>query len=304
MLLNDLFSGTNAPFLSPLVGNEAVSSGGYFCYLPLPFKKSIRIVSNGTSSTFYYNIGYHVYTPDTSITTWTGTEDSSAVRNLWNNAGLDPKSDAGNTVVSNTFDLAAGATQTLLDVAGPRSISAIKLRIPGIEPSFPQTLTDNGRAHTNFSQFQMSLNPSNTGAMLVRRLDYGIADQKANVFVDGALVGAMVRCGRGWQLPLAGRQFQHPVKFYRRQEFDHGQGGIREFVAGLERILLLDLFHRWRDERADRFVERGEFRLGKLPQLRDQFTDLGGHADVSISAGGAVQQHAGHAYECVAGGVL
>lgn len=52
LLLNDLFSGTNAPFLSPLVGNEAVSSGGYFCYLPLPFKKSIKIVSNGTSTTF------------------------------------------------------------------------------------------------------------------------------------------------------------------------------------------------------------------------------------------------------------
>ena len=39
MLLNNLFSGTNAPFLSPLLGNEAVSSGGYFCYLPLPFKQ-------------------------------------------------------------------------------------------------------------------------------------------------------------------------------------------------------------------------------------------------------------------------
>ena len=84
----------------------------------------------------------------------------------------------------------------------------------------------------------------------------------------------MVRCGRGWQLPLAGRQFQHPVEFYRRQEFDHGEGGIREFVVGLERILLLDLFHRRRHERADRFVECGEFRLGKRPQLRDQLTDL------------------------------
>jgi hypothetical protein len=213
MLLNDLFSGTNAPFLSPLVGNEAVSSGGYFCYLPLPFKQSIRIVCNRTSGTFYYNIGYHVYSPDTSVTTWTGAEDSSTVRNLWNNARLDPKSDAGNTVVSDIIDLAAGAAQTLLDVAGPRSISAIKLRIPGIGPSFPQTVTDNGRADTNFSQFKMSLNTSNSGAVLVRRLDYGIANQKANVFVDGALVGQWFDAGGDGSYRWRDDSFSIPSSF-------------------------------------------------------------------------------------------
>ena len=239
MLLNDLFSGTNAPFLSPLVGNEAVSSGGYFCYLPLPFKQSIRIVSNGTSGTFYYNLGYHVYTPDTSITTWTGTEDSSAVRGLWNNAGLDPKTDAGNTVVSNTFDLAAGVTQTLLDVFGPRSISVIKLRIPGTEPSFPQTLTDNGRAHTNFSQFKMSLNPSNTGATLVRRLDYGIADQKANIFVDGALAGEWFDAGGDGSYRWRDDSFSIP------SSFTAGKSSITVKVAFVSSSLDWNEFYYW-----------------------------------------------------------
>jgi hypothetical protein len=239
MLLNDLFSGTNAPFLSPLVGNEAVSSGGYFCYLPLPFNKSIKIVSNGTSTTFYYNIGYHVYSPDTSVTTWTGAEDSSTVRNLWNNAGLDPKSDTGNTVVSNTFDLAAGATQTLLDVAGPRSISVIKLRIPGTEPSFPQTLTDNGRAHTNYSQFQMSLNPGNTGATLVRRLDYGIADQKANIFVDGALVGAWFDAGGDGSYRWRDDSFSIP------SSFTAGKSSITVKVAFVSSSLDWNEFYYW-----------------------------------------------------------
>jgi hypothetical protein len=238
-LLNDLFSGTNAPFLSPLVGNEAVSSGGYFCYLPLPFKQSIRIVSNGTSGTFYYNIGYHVYTPDTSVTTWTGTEDSSAVRSLWNNAGLDPKTDAGNTVVSNTFDLAAGATQTLLDVAGPRSISVLKLRIPGTEPSLPQTVTDNGRAHTNFSQFKMSLSYSNTGAMLVRRLDYGIADQKANIFVDGALVGEWFDAGGDGSYRWRDDSFSIP------SSFTAGKSSITVKVAFVSSSLDWNEFYYW-----------------------------------------------------------
>ncbi|HKW29755.1 MAG TPA: DUF2961 domain-containing protein [Verrucomicrobiae bacterium] len=241
LLLNDLFSGTNAPFLSPLVGNEAVSSGGYFCYLPLPFKKSIRIVSNGTSTAFYYNIGYHVYSPDTSVTTWTGAEDSSAVRNLWHNAGLDPKSDAGNTVVSNTIDLAAGAVQTLLDVAGPRSISAIKLRIPGIGPSLPQTVTDNGRADTNFSQFKMSLNASNSGAVLVRRLDYGIANQKANVFVDGALVGQWFDAGGDGSYRWRDDSFSIPASF------TAGKNSITVKVAFVSSSLDWNEFYYWID---------------------------------------------------------
>lgn len=239
MLLNDMFIGTNAPFLSPLVGNEAVSSGGYFCYLPLPFKQSIRIVSNGTSSTFYYNLGYHLYAPDTAINTWTGTEDSSAVRNLWNQAGLDPKSDTGNTVVSNTLDLTAGATQTLLDIAGPRSISVIKLRIPGTEPSYPQTLTDNGRADTNFSQFQMTLNPANTGATLIRRLDYGIANQKANVYVNGALVGAWYDAGGDGSYRWRDDSFSIP------SSFTAGKSSITVKVAFVSSSLDWNEFYYW-----------------------------------------------------------
>ncbi|HZT23459.1 MAG TPA: DUF2961 domain-containing protein, partial [Verrucomicrobiae bacterium] len=102
-LLKDVFAGTNAPFLSPLVGNDAVSSGGFYCYLPLPFSRSIKITSNATAGSFYYNIGYHLYSPDTSVTTWTGAEDSSEARNLWNNAGAGPQSSGESTTVSNTF---------------------------------------------------------------------------------------------------------------------------------------------------------------------------------------------------------
>ena len=190
MLLKDMFSGQNAPFLSPLVGDDTVSSGGFYCYLPMPFNHSIRITSNGTAGAFYYNIGYHRYSPDTTVTTWSGTEDSSKTINLWNNAGADPKSPNGNTTVSNVFDLPAGATQTLLDVPGPRSISSIKLRIPGVEPQ-PQSsnITDDGRAQKGSSQFQMAVDPANNGVVLMRRLDFGIGNQKANVYVDGALAG-------------------------------------------------------------------------------------------------------------------
>jgi hypothetical protein len=44
-------------------------------------------------------------------------------------------------------------------------------------------------ADKGYSQFTMTLDPSNSGAKLIRRLDFGIADQTANVHVDGALAG-------------------------------------------------------------------------------------------------------------------
>lgn len=195
MLLNDLFAGTHAPFLAPLVVNNLTSSGGFYCYLPLSFNRSIKIVSNGTSGSFYYNIGYHIYSQDTTVVTWTGSEDSTAARNLWSNAGIDPKSDSGNVVVSNTFDLGPSSSQTLLDVAGPHSISSIKLNFPGLKFGAPATVTDDGRADKGYSQFQMAINPANTGVQLVRRLDYGIGNQKANVYVDGTLVAQWFDAG-------------------------------------------------------------------------------------------------------------
>jgi len=196
MLLADMFGGTNAPFLAPLVGNDVVSSGGFYCYLPLPFRHSIKITSNATAGSFYYNIGYHIYSPDTTVTSWTGAEDGTAARTLWQNAGMEPGKETNSATVSAKFNLAAGGTKTLFDKGGPRSISVIKLSIPGTEPqSQPPAITDDGRAHKGFSQFQMALNPANHGALLVRRLDYAVRNQKASVYVDGALVGPWFDAG-------------------------------------------------------------------------------------------------------------
>jgi hypothetical protein len=46
----DLFSGNQAPFLKPDVGSGA---GGYFCYVPLRFEKSIKVLYRGPKLQFY-----------------------------------------------------------------------------------------------------------------------------------------------------------------------------------------------------------------------------------------------------------
>ena len=133
MLMRDLFEGMTSPFLSPLVGDDTASSGGYYCYVPMSFNRGIKITANGTGdSNFYYNIGYHVYSPDTPVTTWTTAEDNSAVRALWNRVGLDPKSDSGNTTVSGIVNLGIGAAQPVFEVLGPRALSSIRLGVPGV----------------------------------------------------------------------------------------------------------------------------------------------------------------------------
>jgi hypothetical protein len=217
LLLKDLFGGTNSPFLAPLVGNDVVSSGGFYCYLPLPFRRSVKITSNATSGSFYYNIGYHLYTSDTSVKTWTGAEDSKTARNLWNNAGADPKKNPRNMsdmAFSEVFDLPPGATHNLMDAKGYRKISSIKLSIPGIGPQpRPPSITDDGRVHKGYSQFQMALNPANSGAVLVRRLDYGVGNQKADIYVDGALVSQWFDAGSNGGYNWRDSGFEIPPKY-------------------------------------------------------------------------------------------
>ena len=45
----DLFSGKNYPFVRPVVGNEV---GGYYCYIPVPYKSSCKIIYKGERMQF------------------------------------------------------------------------------------------------------------------------------------------------------------------------------------------------------------------------------------------------------------
>lgn len=131
----DFFSGTNAPFLSPLVGNDTVSSGGNYCYLPMPFREGCKIVV--TDIDIYYHVTYQRFASADGVTTFTGTADSTAVRNMWNNAGSDPKPDQGDTVLSDTVSLSPGNSVTMADLTSAGVIQRVELNIPGLSPGSP-----------------------------------------------------------------------------------------------------------------------------------------------------------------------
>lgn len=81
---SDLFSGKVYPFTKPICGNEI---GGYYCYLPITYKKSCKIVFDGPKLEFI-QIQYRAL-PDKKVETYTGNfsqEDKdllAEVNNIW-----------------------------------------------------------------------------------------------------------------------------------------------------------------------------------------------------------------------------
>ncbi|HVB41927.1 MAG TPA: glycoside hydrolase family 172 protein [Streptosporangiaceae bacterium] len=129
MTMAQMFAGTNAPFLSPLVDNNQTSSGGYVSYVPLCYHTSIKIVTNMDR---YYNIGYVTYPPGSNVKTWSPLTDTSAMRKEWSNATADPLSTASDFVASGKITLPSATRQTMFSVSGPASVQSIKINVPGV----------------------------------------------------------------------------------------------------------------------------------------------------------------------------
>jgi len=83
---SELFSNTKYPFLKPVCGDAV---GGYYCYIPIPYNKSCKILFHGPKIKFH-QIQYRNL-PGVNVESYTGnftSEDNdhlSQVRNLWSN---------------------------------------------------------------------------------------------------------------------------------------------------------------------------------------------------------------------------
>lgn len=70
----DMFTGTAAPFVAPLVGYGA---GGFYSYLPLPYEKSCKVIVRAPRVQFY-QINYATYPAGAAITTWSASQNAEA----------------------------------------------------------------------------------------------------------------------------------------------------------------------------------------------------------------------------------
>jgi len=134
-LLAKLFTGAYSELPSPLAGEE---SGGFYCYVPIPFRSSIRITTNGAAAKplqlFYYNVGYHRYTRGRNIVSW--PESNAAVAaavGVWNKAelGENPNSGDPTTVrISGSVRLPGmGIPISLQEIEGPRIVYGIRINV-------------------------------------------------------------------------------------------------------------------------------------------------------------------------------
>lgn len=130
---SDLFSGKVFPFVKPVCGNEV---GGYYCYLPITYAKSCKIVMEGDGLQFiqiqYRRLpGMKVETYDGNITD-ADKALLSEVCGTW--AATSPQADtyskgrsAGTTVSEKTVTLKPGDEVTCFESNAPGRITGIEI---------------------------------------------------------------------------------------------------------------------------------------------------------------------------------
>ena len=89
----DLFSGKVYPFIAPLCANQL---GGFYCYLPVPFNESCKIVFRGKRTRFH-QIGYRLFPEGIGVDKFSlplKKEQEQAIEKIklkWNNPSFNVK---------------------------------------------------------------------------------------------------------------------------------------------------------------------------------------------------------------------
>ncbi len=130
----ELFSGTHSPFLAPIAGSGA---GGFYSYLPMPFRKSCKILMKAKKVQFY-QINFALYPEDFDLMTFSPvltaeqSQQLDRARQLWNSSGADISSYGVSPqdkvqLFKSRQTLVPGKTVTLFEVAQPGRIVGFRL---------------------------------------------------------------------------------------------------------------------------------------------------------------------------------
>ena len=156
---------------------------------------------------------------------------------------------------------------------------------------YPSQLSDTGRAHTGASQFTLAVDPGQPGPA-ARRMDHGIPDQRATVFVDGVTAGTWEDLGadgvhrwRDSSLALPPALTAGKSRITVRIEFASSW-------SGLERVHLLDLLHPDRRQRGRSATpSTSGTRPARPPTATRQWANLERHPRRGLRHRRAAQQH-------------
>jgi hypothetical protein len=188
--LIDVVSGkVGAPFVWPLVGNAADTAGGAVIKVPMPYRESMRVTVQ--NNPYFHHVDYRTFPDAEGVTTFDPTDPADDVIGRLRRFGVADPKPANNAAVParKDFSLPPGGSTRVASVSGPAQINQLRVRLPQVVPS--PRVVDDGRAFGagGGSRFTMAVAPNNQGVRIVRRFDPQIADQVANLQVDGQHVG-------------------------------------------------------------------------------------------------------------------
>ena len=133
--LCELFDGSRPPFVAPLAN---FGSGGFYSYVPIPYRKSCKLLLRASHMKFYQII-YATYPPDTAIETFSPNHpiltgpDMERARRLLNRTGQDISGElvAEGTplhITNVTRPLAPGQRVTLFETRRGGRLAGLRLR--------------------------------------------------------------------------------------------------------------------------------------------------------------------------------
>jgi hypothetical protein len=130
--LPDLFRGRTPPFLWPLVVDREESSGGNVSFVPIPYRAGCRVALRGAhEKKIWFQFSFRRLASAEGVTSFTGREDLAAWAALLASPGADPwPPSPTSTVSSGVVSLGPGESVTLAELAGPDSITALRLALP------------------------------------------------------------------------------------------------------------------------------------------------------------------------------
>jgi len=126
LTVTELFSGAIYPFVWPLVGNDTVSSGGYYSYVQIPFRKGCRVTTD--CKDLYYNVQYQAFDNAGNMQSYPGYADPRAAIAAWRSIGHVSSAKS----FTKTVTAPANGIAELLDFKGCGRIVSLKISVPGL----------------------------------------------------------------------------------------------------------------------------------------------------------------------------
>lgn len=181
-LLQDLVDGrVGAPFVWPLVGNADHSSGGVYIQVPMPFRRSMRVMTDAVPR--FYRVQYRAFADAAGVQRFDPSDEAAdVVATLRAARAPAPESvRPGSRQERRSATLPPGETLPPVRLDGPGLISALRLTLPQVQV-LPQR--QHGGLGAGAVETAFDVDPDNRGVRIVRRSANRDATQTTEVLVD------------------------------------------------------------------------------------------------------------------------